>query len=1233
MGAAALLAPLAAYGQASCPSLQAGDLFKVPGNSAVYLLNANMQRLYFPHSSVYHSWYTDFSGVVEIPTTCVDAYPSPSVAPYGINWRPGSRMVKVQISPSVYAMLPNNTIAKIGSESVASALYGSNWASEVVDVADPFWPNYAGRAADLTEAKPHDGMFITTSGSGSVWYVQNGTKVVVDGYARGDVQTVSQAVADAVPTGIGTVAAASVYQNPSQGVGGGSSVPTPTPVPTPANGNLTVSLASDTPSGTFGIKGAARVAFTKVMFTAGSAEVRIDSMRISRSGSPAQNSDFSTVNIIDQDGNLLNDSGKSLNSDNQATFTEDIIVPANSSKTYTLVGDLATTVGNGDQPILQLDVVNLSGSGTVTGLPVIGNSVEMNNNITLGTATLAEGSVLSTVTKRVGDVNVDLASLKITVATNDARVERIVFYNSSSTADGDVENFKLRYQNNVIASGQMVNKYVTFNLASCGTECDMLKGNDKTFTVTGDVVGGSGRTMNLDIQKTVHVLVRDTKNGVYVTPSFGTTSAASMDNSVVISQGTLNVSKVNNVPAGDVPSNASGIALASFNFKVTGEPIDVRTLVFRVSTTGTVVPTGIDSIIIYNASGVGLTGGVDATGAASPGYATSTDSFTLPVGDNILTVKGKIDNTPANNDTVMISIDMRNTTNFDAKGSNTNETITLGTYATPQALVDGNTQTIKTAALRVTQLPTPPTTTYAAGISNVVLAEVSFDAGGSSEDLRVTQVKTKDFADGGGKTIDIQNIRLFVDKDGDSYNGSGSQVALAETKNGSDSTANNDEGFTFNLSGADQFTIKAGKKLVVTIKGDIAGGAAVGNHIFRSNLANDVTAVGVSTGNTVSETVDTAPQGQTVKVAAAGGTVEVNIDTGNADSRLFAAGTTGVTLATFNFYATTTEDVEIDSIYFTQRVTDTASAAFQDYDLLYVVDEAGNTVGSVVPTSTKPFIDLNAGAFVVGTADTDGAKLYLKANLSNIGPSLNVTVGGHRLGFNIAAAGDVTAKGVQTGSGSVEYLGTNTPNGNTHYMFKGYPSVEKLTLSSDKLAATADMYKFKVTANGGDIGLYKFVFDITTTAVTLTNLELYDVTDTSSETLLFSSSSPIGPNPLRAEILLDDDNPTSGDGGEERTVSRSQARTFVLRGSFTGIGSGDSVSTRMAGDTAIYGGRNAATLMASSTGIDGDANNADDFIWSDRHASSHSTTTADWHNGYLVTGNGSASSSAAVLSF
>jgi len=201
---------------ADCPTLVAGDLFKVPDNSAVYLLNSDMQRLYFPHSSVYFTWYEDYSAVVEIPNTCVDNYPSPSAPPYGVNYRPGSKLIKVTISPSVYVVEPGNKKSKIGSEEVARALYGDDWASKVMDVADVFWPNYSTIGDELTSAIPHNGMLIKKSGSDNVYFIKNNVRYLVEGEPRNSVQTVSDLSFDYVADAYGSITKDSIYSDPTQ---------------------------------------------------------------------------------------------------------------------------------------------------------------------------------------------------------------------------------------------------------------------------------------------------------------------------------------------------------------------------------------------------------------------------------------------------------------------------------------------------------------------------------------------------------------------------------------------------------------------------------------------------------------------------------------------------------------------------------------------------------------------------------------------------------------------------------------------------------------------------------------------------------------------------------------------------------------------------------------------------------------------------------------------------------
>src|SRR3989338_8694354 len=504
---------------ATCPELEAGDLFKVKGNAAVYLLNSNMERMYFPNSEVYNTWYKDFSGITTIEPACVDAYPSGG----GVNFRPGARLVKSAVSPSVFAVGPDNMKHKIADEKVAAALYGSAWSKLVRVIPDVFDSNYK-VGAELKEAKLHDGQLVMKSGDTTVYYVWMGMLKKVDGtlpsQTSGDVRTVSVETLASVSMDTATVTGATVTTNPAQ-KGTATSPTTPT-----SAGKLKVSIAANTPSGTYAVKSAARVPFTNVVFENTSGDtVTIDSFKVVRGGAPAVNADFTTVNVV---------------------------------------GDMAGSgLTGGNVPTLGLYSVDTK--ATVEGvLPMYGNAVVTNANVTLGTVTLAEGSTIGTVTKQVGTKDVNLASLKITVATEDFQIGRVVFYNSGTAADGDIEKFVLKYNGNIVAQGAMKNKYLTFDLSACTADCKLEKGNDKTFNVYADLIAGSARTSNLDIQRTVHVLAKDLKNNYYVTP---TNNASAMTNTVTVSQGKLDVSKTNNVPTGNVPRNATNQSLGTWNFK------------------------------------------------------------------------------------------------------------------------------------------------------------------------------------------------------------------------------------------------------------------------------------------------------------------------------------------------------------------------------------------------------------------------------------------------------------------------------------------------------------------------------------------------------------------------------------------------------------------------------------------------------------------------------------------
>ena len=131
--------------------------------------------------------------------------------------------------------------------------------------------------------------------------------------------------------------------------------------------------------------------------------------------------------------------------------------------------------------------------------------------------------------------------------------------------------------------------------------------------------------------------MKDLLNSAYVTPS----AAIDSGRTITISRGTLNVSKTNTVKAANIPENTTDLNLASWNFKVQGEPITVSSLAFWINVNGTVEAADFTSMKLVNSKGVAITGTFDGVGAGD-GSVTTTDSFTLPEGDNELKLIGKV---------------------------------------------------------------------------------------------------------------------------------------------------------------------------------------------------------------------------------------------------------------------------------------------------------------------------------------------------------------------------------------------------------------------------------------------------------------------------------------------------------------------------------------------------------------------------------------------------------------
>jgi hypothetical protein len=128
-----------------------GALIKRADHPAVYYFASNGRRYVFPNENVFRTWYSDFSSV---QTVTADELAAITIGG-NVTYRPGSRMIKIDTDPSVYAISRGGILRFISSEAVAAAIFGSGWASLIDDIPDAFFVNYTD-GSPITSAADYD---------------------------------------------------------------------------------------------------------------------------------------------------------------------------------------------------------------------------------------------------------------------------------------------------------------------------------------------------------------------------------------------------------------------------------------------------------------------------------------------------------------------------------------------------------------------------------------------------------------------------------------------------------------------------------------------------------------------------------------------------------------------------------------------------------------------------------------------------------------------------------------------------------------------------------------------------------------------------------------------------------------------------------------------------------------------------------------------------------------------
>jgi len=1096
---------------------------------------------------------------------------------------------------------------------------------------------------------------IQKNGDSTIYFVDGST---IRPFASGDAFTVNGfdyafIVKVAATTGYTTGSSITGQESALSSINASSSVPA-------VAGALTVSLASDTPASGVVVSNVSRVPFTKVNLTTGSNPVTIDTIVVKRGGI-GQDSAFASIDILDGKTMLPFDpNSKTFNSNHEANFTKDITIPANTTWPIYLAGNMISSLGlnAGEFPALGISSISLTAGSSLSGsLPIMGNTQTLNGTITVGTASVQRGAYTnaSTTSMEVGRTAYTFFSFQVSAGSGeDMNLTNLsVYQEGTATLGTDLVNAKLLKDGTKIADGTFSDKYINFTLAM---PLKIEKGQTAQFQVQADVANGSGRTIKLEFYRGSDLVVNGLTYGYNVTPTYsgtGWSGSATVtpiltDNLFTISTGTLQVERSNTVGSNSITIGNDQV-LGAFKFTVKGEPLDISSLKLNiVSSTSAIYSStlAVQGIRLVDAAGKTVAGPSDM--ATSTLYTTLTDTFTVPVGENVYKV---VANLPTNggwttDDTIWANISTPGTV-ITARGQVTGNNAAI----TPSVDTTTNHQTIKGAYVTITRNTLPSTKSVIKGAQDVVLASWNLDATNSGEDIRVTSMTW--FASSSA----ANNLTVFEGKYGSGgiakspVNDAPINVGSANPAVWASST------FAFDTP----IVITKGTSKTIELVGDITTGATSNDSsqfgltdVATSNNSS-VVAYGVKTGNRA-YTALTADQGPIMTYASTGG-VTVSANNSAVAKAIVRAGATGVTLGYIKFDARNEAlDLDVLKVYMKSEssVTGTAAGNYQDIATVYLYDGSTLLGSASIPSTGVYTFNFPNGTL---TIPKDGSKtLTVKADISTINRDTDNAPGTPGVSIRVGIGGSYTDSFQFTGIDSNTIITDETYNSSTTtpmVVHKAVPSAVYSQSGATLGAVTAltngsqDLYKFKVSADasGNQVLLYRVSFEIATGASTGTvamPVTACFLKDDTNGNQVVSHSTGLTPTEIDGttknliSFTFNDPNNSSGASAnykEALDISAGTSRQFTLNCTVAGAATGSYVSISLLGDTAsstsLDGYGNPTTNVVTNIADGFHAYEQGNFVWSDNYKErglatdgANATAWGQWYNGYLVSGLG-----------
>ncbi|MBT4209314.1 MAG: hypothetical protein HOE19_00115 [Candidatus Komeilibacteria bacterium] len=1134
----------------------AGSLLALEGveGAAVYYIGSDDKKYVFPEGKTYATWYENFDDVVRVDVAELDMYDDGGAMTY----RAGTKLVTHANTAKIYAVGPGGSLHWLPTAEVAEALYGATWYVMVQDVIPGYFSSSYVSGADLSDMYPNGTLLQVGE---EMYYVMDGD---VRPFADSDAFDANNFDYDNLieVDDVDAYGAGESVTGEETGLAGfmpaeSSDVDDDDDVV--STGDLTVSLASGTP--------VSRSIIADSTNSVGEALTHFSDFKFQAGSSDDAvvtnlkltrtgiSSDTDLDNVYLYNGMIRLAEGGSISS-GVVTFN-------NAAGLFTVPAGTTMTVSvkadlNSAVSAGKTMAIGLASADMVTS----GGSVAGNFPLTGNTMTFANVDDLGRVT--VSNYNKP-ASADTSVDPDQSDFEVFTFNLQSGGQILEVDKLVLTEVGSI-----QVGDLTNFVLLAAGTEVGTAEMADD-YTVTFDMSSApveitKGSTKSFSVRADVET--GSTKTFYFSFQNSSDIMVRDTNYNVYVQPYTGGTWSILKPTTGNFLISSGSVTVSrattsrTDNAAVDATNVTLATFDFKASGEDVKIK-NLDVLAdTTSTNNGGLDNGkimVDGVQVGSTKDLTEDTDVNFTFGSSFIIPAG---------DTVEVTIvaDIKTTTSASysdtdtvtisvgAGSSNAQGVSSLTTSSVPSSDTAGNSITMTADSLTISKYTGYGDKTLVAGTNGAKLGSFVLNTGAASA-VDVSSI-TVTLSTAEAATV----TNLYLESDGVQF---GSTKASPSTSNVFSDTTN----------------IVANGAQVFDLYGDILSGADEGTWVAS------LTATGTSVEGQASVSA-TSADAQTITIGS--GSMSASAGT-HADSAVVLAGTTGNDFANFNFSALN-EDYTIQELRFT--IENNFATSTTGITLDYPTASGTATANGIFIASGDDYYATFTGLDMFVEADNE-ASVTVKIHTTTIAS-----------GGTSGASGTVTFvynsgfKAVGSSGTTVSSAGSANLSGNTMYLRKSKPTFAKTVISATTPSSDSALFKFTVVADSlGDVDIKQLGFTVTTTGTTVTALKLYN-TDTG---LAITDTGVDADSSGYVKLLV---------GAVDDDVERvgTTTKNYEVRGTITGWGqSADEITVGFKQDVA------AATNAAADT-----QNGSYYNVWSDRSATSHTTATTDWTNGYLI---------------